>query len=93
MGKWTENLEASASSERRAIRRAGGRRHPHTHALCAPTQRRLQWLLSYNKSCRAAETRGLGLHPPVGLADARLEAWCHRRGGDGRKAVPPRTAA
>ena len=90
---WRENGEmdrepgASASRGRRAVRRAGDGRHPHTHARGAPTQRRLQRLLS-NKSCRAAETRGLGHHPLIGLADAR--AWCHRRGGDGRKAVPPR---
>ena len=87
MGKWTENPEPVPPGEGEPLGEpeTGG---THTHSRGAPTQRRLQRLLSYNKSCRAAETRGLGHHPLIGLADAR--AWCHRRGGDGRKAVPPR---
>ena len=85
MGKWTENPEPVPPGEGEPLGEPEtGGTYTHVHAAL----RHGGFCSGSNKNCRAAETRGLGRHPLVELADAW--AWCHRRGGDGRKAVPPR---
>ena len=85
MGKWTENPEPVPPGEGEPLGELEtGGTYTHVHAAL----RHGGFCSGSNKNCRAAETRGLGRHPFVELADAW--AWCHRRGGDGRKAVPPR---